>query len=126
MAERYQQFLNSIFIGKEEFYNVMEMIACLDKLSDVSFDIANIVVTPFYIETNRKYEIYHKEFTYDASIEVLEMSEAHILMQYFFGLLECDEIQTEIQSVFSTFEPKNLYFAVYGDLYQSKIEGFSS
>lgn len=107
--------IKAVNIGKEKFYKLTDAVGWLENNLDsgLDIDITEIIITPFYIEENKKYEIYHKEFDYDKLDILKEDSNILVLINYFLEILSCSEIKEEIQTVFSEFNTENLYFVLY-------------
>ena len=105
--------LKSVIVGNEEFYNIVEAIDWLKNNNRTDFKIDDIIITPFYIEVNKKYEIYYKEFDYDKLANPKQTNNTEILIKYFTDLLISKEINDDILAVFSNFNKGDFYFAIY-------------
>lgn len=61
LFDKYKPLVSSKIIGKEEMLNLCDLVKCLEEDKD-PFLIEPCLIIPYYIDENKRYELYQCEF----------------------------------------------------------------
>ncbi len=104
--------LQPIKLGNEIYYSITETLYYLEHCT-MRVILENILIIPFYIFDNKRYEIYYKEFDIDKMSGIKSDENKKILIDYFYDVLISADIRNDVRSFTKSFDESCLYFAVY-------------